>query len=165
MTCEDRSGPAGADAPPPRIVCGDHFDPEVGTWVMDDPRVPWRPLLKSLWQDCESIQAHSSWSKGRRNPVFLTLSAKTREKGEEKQPKTKINTLLTLLVANSREKAEQEQVIYKPKDCSNSWFAPLVEFRRSSNQPSFQVVRSYNSDKKLEANIDSSVGGSTKTQI
>ena len=60
MTCEDRSGPAGADAPPPRIVCGDHFDPEVGTWVMDDPQVPWRPLLKSLRQDCESIQAHSS---------------------------------------------------------------------------------------------------------
>ena len=40
MTCEDRSGPAGADAPPPRIVCGDHFDPEVGTWVMDDPPSP-----------------------------------------------------------------------------------------------------------------------------
>jgi len=48
------------------------------------------------------------------------VEEKTREKGEEKQPKTKINTLLTLLVANSREKAEQEQVIYKPKDCSNS---------------------------------------------
>ena len=60
MTCEDQTGPAGADAPSPRIVCGDHFDPEVGTWVMDDPRVPWRPLLKSLRQDCESIQAHSS---------------------------------------------------------------------------------------------------------
>ena len=40
MTCEDRSGPAGAVAPPPRIVCGDHFDPEVGTWDMDDPPSP-----------------------------------------------------------------------------------------------------------------------------
>ena len=40
MTCEDRTGPAGADAPSPRIVCGDHFDPEVGTWDMDDPPSP-----------------------------------------------------------------------------------------------------------------------------
>ena len=37
---EDWTGPAGADAPLPRTVCGDHFDPEVGTWVMDDPPSP-----------------------------------------------------------------------------------------------------------------------------
>ena len=38
------------------MTCGDHSDPEVGSWVMDNPQVPWRPLLKSLRQDCESIQ-------------------------------------------------------------------------------------------------------------
>ena len=38
------------------MTCGDHSDPEVGSWVMDNPQVPWRHLLKSLRQDCESIQ-------------------------------------------------------------------------------------------------------------
>ena len=78
MTSHDQSGPGcgwpaspgaaqaseppdGTERPLPRLfVCRDQFDPEVGSWVMDDPQVPWRPLLKSLRQDCESIQAHSS---------------------------------------------------------------------------------------------------------
>ena len=34
---DDQFGPAGAAAPPPRIVCKDRFDPGVGAWVSMTP--------------------------------------------------------------------------------------------------------------------------------
>ena len=34
---DNRTGPAGADAPSPRIVCKDRFDPGVGAWVSMTP--------------------------------------------------------------------------------------------------------------------------------